>query len=184
MSPNILVRQQPEWPEAQFGRIGQIRFGRCSVGPVRNQIWAVLVESVSWLDEQYNSLGLCTKRRWSNTRKEIGSSDECPAFSLCIQCFTIFVTWVFFRRRDEYIPNNVQDSPYDVQDNNVYKGPLTGARVMRTWQVCIWPNMINGMKMEETYKIFQVEKKAQSLSSSSPQGGGPKTTQIRVHLGV
>ena len=44
--------------------------------------------------------------------------------------------------------------------------------------------MVNSMKMEATYKIFQVEKKAQSLSGSSPQGGGPKTTQVRVHLGV
>ena len=34
--------------------------------------------------------------------------------------------------------------------------------------------MVNGMKMKETNKIFQVEKKAQSLSGSSPQGGGPK----------
>ena len=44
--------------------------------------------------------------------------------------------------------------------------------------------MVNSMKMEATYKIFQVEKKAQSLSGSSPQGGGPKTTQVRVHLGI
>ena len=43
---------------------------------------------------------------------------------------------------------------------------------------------MNGMKMKETYKIFQVEKKAQSVSGSSPQGGGPKTAQVRVHLGV
>ena len=34
--------------------------------------------------------------------------------------------------------------------------------------------MVNGVKMKETNKIFQVEKKAQSLSGSSPQGGGPK----------
>ena len=34
--------------------------------------------------------------------------------------------------------------------------------------------MVNGMKMKVTYKVFQVEKKAQSLSSSIPQGGGPK----------
>ena len=43
---------------------------------------------------------------------------------------------------------------------------------------------MNGMKMKGTYKVFQVQKKAQSLSGSSPQGGGPKTTQVRVHLGV
>ena len=34
--------------------------------------------------------------------------------------------------------------------------------------------MVNGVKMKETNKVFQVEKKAQSLSGSSPQGGGPK----------
>ena len=44
--------------------------------------------------------------------------------------------------------------------------------------------MVNGVKTKETNKVFQVEKKAQSLSGSSPQGGGPKTTQVRVHLGV
>ena len=30
---------------------------------------------------------------------------------------------------DEHIPNDVQDSPHDVQDNDVCKGPLTRARV-------------------------------------------------------
>ena len=44
--------------------------------------------------------------------------------------------------------------------------------------------MVNGVKMKEFNKVFQVEKKAQSLSGSYPQGGGPKTTQVRVHLGV
>ena len=34
--------------------------------------------------------------------------------------------------------------------------------------------MVNSMKMKEAYKVFQGEKKAQSLSGSSPQGGGPK----------
>ena len=34
--------------------------------------------------------------------------------------------------------------------------------------------MVNGVKMKETNKVFQAEKKAQSLSGSSPQGGGPK----------
>jgi hypothetical protein len=44
--------------------------------------------------------------------------------------------------------------------------------------------MVNGLKMKETNKVFQVKKKAQILSGSSPQGGGQKTTQVRVHLGV
>ena len=34
--------------------------------------------------------------------------------------------------------------------------------------------MVNGAKMKETNKVFQVEKKAQSLSGLNPQGGGPK----------
>ena len=34
--------------------------------------------------------------------------------------------------------------------------------------------MVNGMKMKETNKVFQVEKKAESLSGPSPLGGGPK----------
>ena len=34
--------------------------------------------------------------------------------------------------------------------------------------------MVNGVKMKESNNVFQVEKKAQSLSSSSPQGGDPK----------
>ena len=43
--------------------------------------------------------------------------------------------------------------------------------------------MVNGVKMKETNKVFQVEKKVLSLSGSSPQVGGPKT-KVRVHLGV
>ena len=43
--------------------------------------------------------------------------------------------------------------------------------------------MVNGVKMKETNKVFQVKKKVLSLSGSSPQVGGPKT-KVRVHLGV
>ena len=34
--------------------------------------------------------------------------------------------------------------------------------------------MVNGVKMKETNNVFQAEKKAQSLSGSSPQSGGLK----------
>ena len=34
--------------------------------------------------------------------------------------------------------------------------------------------MVNGVKMKETNKVFPVEKMVQSLSGSSPHGGGQK----------